>query len=104
MTRIIYKNRVYARITTPNGKHHVWIRRPERGQIVCCFSFSLSGQMPFVDAVDKLEYVEVQEVKNIDPDLSYLYLECIGNSYRKANEALLEDLPNIMERYNIGEA
>lgn len=104
MTRIIYKNRVYTRITTPNRKCHVWIRRPEREQIVCCFSFSLAGKMQFVDAVDRLSYVEVQGVKNVDHDLSYLYLKCIGDSYRKANTALLEDLPKIMEAFKIGEA
>ena len=86
-------------ISSPDDKFKIWVQRPMYdGRIVCTCGFSLKGRMAFVDAIDKLSYISVEETNNIDEDMSYIMLriECNKNALR-----LIEDLPELMEQYLI---
>lgn len=84
-------------ITSPDDKFKVWIQRPlYDGRIVCTCGFSLKGRMQFVDAIDKLPYVSVEEINSIDEDMSHVMLRVEDN---KNAVRLLEDLPELMAQY-----
>lgn len=55
--------------------------------------------MLFVDAVDRLGYVRVDEATRIDGDLSALTLRCLVRPYARCMERLLEDIPLLMEEH-----
>lgn len=84
-------------ISSPDDKFKIWVQRPTyNGRIVCTCGFSLKGRMPFVDAIDRLPYVSVEEVNNVDEDMSHLILRMENNS----NDVLLiEDIQELMEQY-----
>lgn len=92
-------HRGYASISTPDGKYRVWIPRPtSAGRVVCSCGFALKSHLPFVDAIDALDYLQVDEVRQIDQDLSNLIISCLD----KPHECMLrmvEDIPKLMEEY-----
>ncbi len=86
-------------ISSPDDKFKIWIQRPvSDGRIVCTCGFSLKGRMAFVDAIDKLPYISVEEYNSIDEDMSHIILrvEETKNAVR-----LIEDLPELMEQHLI---
>lgn len=85
-------------ISSPGDKFKIWIQRPILGRIVCTCGFSLKGRMPFVDALDKLGYVTVEETNNIDEDMSHIILRA---EYNKYAVRLIEDMPELIEQYLI---
>lgn len=91
--------RGYASISTPDGKFRMWIPRPtSAGTATCSCGFPLKSHLPFVDAIDRLDYLQVDEAKEIDQDFSYLTVSCLG----RPGECLMrmvEDLPELMEKY-----
>lgn len=95
----VQSNRGYASISTPDGKFRIWLNRPTAsGKIICSCGFALKGKLPFVDAIDTLSYVQVDEVRQIDQDYSTFILYCV-QSPNGVFERLIEDIPELMERY-----
>lgn len=91
--------RGFATITTPDGRNRIWIYRPtESGFIDIACSFDLNGRFGFVDAIDHLEYVRVEEARIIDEDYSTLMLSC-QQVPMGCLERLMEDLPKVMEEW-----
>lgn len=91
--------RGYASISTPDGKFRMRIPRPtSAGTAMCSCSFPLKNHLSFVDAIDKLDYLRVDEVREIDQDFSYLVISCLD----RPGECLMrmvEDLPELMDKY-----
>lgn len=91
--------RGYASISTPDGKYRMWITRfTSAGTATCSCGFSLKGNLPFVDAINQLDYLRVDEVKEIDQDYSILIVSCLD----RPSECLMrmvEDFPELMEKY-----
>lgn len=85
-------------ISSPDDKFKVWIQRPMCGKTVCTCGFSLKGRMAFVDAIDKLPYISVEESNSIDEYMSHIILRVEDN---KNAVRLIEDLPELMEQYLI---
>ena len=54
--------------------------------------------MAFVDAIDKLPYISVEESNSIDEYMSHIILRVEDN---KNAVRLIEDLPELMEQYLI---
>lgn len=103
MNEATVKSRGYASISTPDAKYRMWVPRPTRsGRITCNCGFSLSRGLPFVDAISELKYVTVDEVKRIDKDFGTMVLQC-NEKPGDCMERLLEDLPELMERYLVNQ-
>lgn len=93
------ETRGYASISTPEGKYRMWISRPTKsGRMTCNCGFALANKMPFVDGIESLGYVSVEEVRQIDSDFSYLILRCVDTS-SECMLCLIEDIPALMEKY-----
>lgn len=93
------KTRGFASISTPDGRFRIWVPRPTNsGRMTCNVGFPLKEHLDFVDAIDGLEYLQVDEVRQIDKDLSTMVLWC-KQSPTACMERLLEDLPELMEQY-----
>lgn len=91
--------RGFASISTPDGRYRLWIPRPTAaGTMYCNCGFGLRSHMPFVDAIDRLDYVHVEEVRQMDEDFSCIVIQCDGE-HKGCLERLLEDIPNIMEEH-----
>lgn len=94
------KNKGFASVSTPDGKYRIWMPRPTgSGTMTCACSFGLQHRLPLVDAIDRLPYVRVDEVREIDEDYSTLVLTCQTTPYSACLERLMEDLPNLMEEH-----
>lgn len=94
-------NRGYASISTPDGRFRMWLNRPTAsGKIICSCGFALKQKLPFVDAINKLGYVQADEVREIDMDYSTLILCCV-QSPNGVFERLIEDIPELMDQYLI---
>lgn len=90
----------FASVSTPDGKYRIWMPRPTgSGTMACACSFGLQHRLPLVDAIDRLPYVRVDEVREIDEDYSTLVLTCQTTPYSACLERLMEDLPNLMEEH-----
>ena len=84
-------------ISSPDNKFKIWVQRPTYiGRVVCTCGFSLNDRIPFVDAIDKLSYVLVEETGTIDEDMAYIVLRV---EHSKSVVRLIEDLPELMEQY-----
>ena len=85
------KERGFATISTPDGRHRIWLHRPTpEGSIHASCNFALAGHYDFVDAVDTLGYVSV--------DYSSMNISCLMNP-AECMERLMEDLPKVMEEW-----
>ena len=63
-------NKGFSSISTPDGQFRMWIPRPTAsGKAICNCGFALKSHLPFVDAVDALDYLQVDEVRQIDRTL-----------------------------------
>lgn len=92
------ENRGFASISTDDGRYRIWIPRPTTaGTMYCTCGFGLRGHMPFVDAIDRLPYLQVQEVNQIDEDFSAIVIRCTETPYRTCMERMLDDLPRLMD-------
>lgn len=92
--------RGYTSISTPDGKWRVWINRLNKsGQFAIACGFSIGDKLQFVDAIDALEYVQVEEVCHLDDDLSDLIIDCTIENHGEVFLRLIEDLPELMDKY-----
>ena len=91
--------RGYASISTTDGRFRLWIPRPTVAGTMCCTcGFGLRSHLPFVDAIDKLDYVHVEALKQLDEDFSIIILQLDGD--RQGTLArLMEDIPKLMEEH-----
>lgn len=79
----------------------MWLNRPTvSGRIVCSCGFALKERLPFVNAINELGYVQVDEVRQIDQDYSTLILYSV-HAFNEVFEQLIEDIPKLMEQYFI---
>ena len=91
--------RGYDSISTNDGRYRLWIPRPTAaGTMHCTCGFGLRSHLPFVDAIDRLDYVHVEEVKQLDQDFSTIVLQC-DTDHSGCLARLMEDIPNLMEEY-----
>ncbi|TCO88123.1 hypothetical protein EV202_1276 [Bacteroides heparinolyticus] len=91
--------RNYTSIASPDGKEKIWISRPTRvGQLQCTCSFSLKGNLTFVDAIDALEYLSVEKVGQIDEEFSFFIVRP-NIDPRKCALRLIDDLPELMNEH-----
>ena len=91
--------RGYASISTNDGRNRIWIPRPDKAGVMRCnCGFGLGSHLPFVDAIDRLDYVHVEAVRQLDEDFSTIILQCDGE-HKGCLERLMEDIPNIMEEH-----
>lgn len=91
--------RTFATISTPDGRHRIWLPRPtEAGRIFASCSFALAGHMDFVDGIDRLGYVRVERAETSDDNYSRLDLSC-QDGPALCLERLMEDLPGLMEEH-----
>lgn len=91
--------RGYVSISTNDGHNRIWIPRPNKAGVMHCnCGFGLRGHMPFVDAIDKLDYVHVEEVRQLDEDFSCIILVCDGD-HKGCLARLMEDIPTLMEAH-----
>lgn len=96
-------DRGFASISTPDGRFRMWVPRPTAGgKITCSCGFALGEYLPFTDAVDALAYVRVEEIRHIDEGFGYMVIGCVEEP-RECMERLLEDFPELMERYLVKE-
>lgn len=90
-------HRNFASISTNDGRYRVWFSSPsEQGQQVITCSFSLEGKQFFLDAINSLNYLRVDCVREIGAEMSHIYL----HTSIDRNECMLqlfEDLPSILE-------
>ena len=92
--------RGYASISTNDGRYRIWIPRPNgAGVMHCNCGFGLRSHLPFVDAIDQLDYVTVAAVNQLDQDFSTIVLQCLERPYAVCVERLMEDIPNLMEEH-----
>ena len=92
-------HRGYVSIKSQDGRNRIWIPRPDKNGIMhCTCGFGLKSHMPFVDAIDQLDYVHVEDVKQIDQDICCIILVCDGD-HKGCLAKLMEDIPNIMEEH-----
>lgn len=92
-------NRGQASISTPDGQFRIWVSRPTNaGRMICTCGFALKEHLPLVDAIDALDYLQVDEVRQIDEDLSNLIIYC-KEKPTECMERLVEVLPELMEQY-----
>ncbi len=93
------QQRGFATIYTPDGRQRIWLHRPTpEGSIHASCNFALAGHYDFVDAVDTLGYVRVEQATTYDKDYSSLTLTCLL-APEGCLERLMEDLPEKMEEY-----
>lgn len=93
------KERGFATISTPDGRHRIWLHRPTpEGSIYASCNFALAGHYDFVDAVNTLGYVSVYNALTYDNYYSSLKLTCLLEP-EGCLERLMEDLPEKMEKY-----
>ena len=93
------QSRGFATISTPDGRHRIWLPRPtEAGRIFASCSFALAGHMDFVDGIDRLGYVRVERAETSDDNYSRLDLSC-QDGPALCLERLMEDLPRLMEKH-----
>lgn len=93
------KERGFATISTPDGRHRIWLHRPTpEGSIHASCNFALAGHYDFVDAVDTLGYVSVYSALTYDNDYSSMNISCLMNP-AECMERLMEDLPKVMEEW-----
>ena len=91
--------RGYASISTNDGRYRIWIPRPNgAGVMHCNCGFGLRSHLPFVDAIDRLDYVHVEAVRQLDEDFSTIVLQCDGE-HKGCLERLMEDIPALMEEH-----
>ena len=91
--------RCFATISSPDGRDRIWIYRPtDSGFIDIACSFGLNGQFGFVDAIDHLEYVRVEEARIHDENYSTMMLSC-QQVPMDCLERRMEDLPKVMEEW-----
>lgn len=91
--------RGYASISTPDGKFRIWVPRPtSAGRMNCTCGFALKKHLPFVDAMDALDYIQVEEVRQIDEDFSYMVISCLEKPH-ECMLKLIDDFPSLMEQY-----
>ena len=91
--------RGYANISTNDGRFRIWIPRPNgAGVMHCNCGFGLRSHLPCVDAIDRLDYVHVEAVKQLDEDFSTIILQCDGE-HKGCLERLMEDIPTLMEEH-----
>lgn len=92
-------NKVFSSISTPDGKFRMWIPRPTAsGRVICNCGFALKSHLPFVDAIDALDYLQVDEVRQIDQDLSSLTISLLDAPH-ECMLKMIEDIPELMEQY-----
>ena len=89
----------YASISTTDGRFRLWIPRPTAaGTMYCTCGFGLRSHLPFVDAINQLDYVHVEAVKQLDEDFSTIILQLDGD--RQGTLArLMKDIPKLMEEH-----
>lgn len=91
--------RGYASISTNDGRNRIWIPRPDKAGVMRCnCGFGLMSHLPFVDAIDQLDYVHVEEVRQIDEDFSCIVLQCDGE-HKGCLARLMGDIPALMEEH-----
>lgn len=92
-------NKGFSSISTPDGQFRMWIPRPTAsGRVICNCGFALKSHLPFVDAVDALDYLQVDEVRQIDQDFSILAISFLNASH-ECMLKMIEDIPELMEQY-----
>lgn len=92
-------NKNFASISTLDGQFRMWIPRPTAsGKVICNCGFALKNHLPFVDAIDALDYLQVDEVRQIDQDLSSLIITILDTPH-ECMLKMIEDLPGLMEQY-----
>lgn len=92
-------NKVFSSISTPDGKFRMWIPRPTAsGRVICNCGFALKSHLSFVDAIDALDYLQVDEVRQIDQDLSSLTISLLDAPH-ECMLKMIEDIPELMEQY-----
>ena len=92
-------NKGFSSISTPDGKFRMWIPRPTvSGRVICNCGFALKSHLPFVDAIDALDYLQVDEVRQIDQDLSSLTISLLDAPH-ECMLKMIEDIPELMDQY-----
>lgn len=93
------KSKRSATITAPDGKNFIRIfLYPAEGIAYLSCSFGLDSRMNFVDGVDALEYVTVNQVTTYDEDYAVLRLQ-YDSDHKGCLERLMEDIPTLMEAH-----
>ena len=99
-TTLKQQTRGFASIASGDGRFRLWLPRPTAtGLMVCNCGFGLRSHLPFVDAIDQLDYVKVAAVNQLDQDFSTIVLQCLEQPYAVCVERLMEDIPNLMEEH-----
>lgn len=91
--------RPYLRITTPDEKHFVWVKRPDgdkRSYLV--FNFGMNTE--FADALDRLTYLTVESISRLDADMCSIVFRFKEYAIECANR-LIEDIPDIMDNLSL---
>ncbi len=92
--------RPYVKITTPDGKHFVWIKRPDREHRACLIS-NFGMNTAFADAIDKLSYLTVEQISRIDTvDMCTIIFRVEGKTVECMNR-LIEDIPDILDKLEL---
>ena len=93
------KSKRSATITAPDGKKfHPYLPISRGGIAYLSCSFGLDSRMNFVDGVDALEYVTVNQVTTYDEDYAVLRLQ-YDSDHKGCLERLMEDIPPLMEAH-----
>lgn len=91
--------RPYLKISSPDDKYFVWVKRPDVNQrSYMLFNFG-EHKAKFADMLDKLGYMNVEEVKRLDEMEADIFLIIFAfDTYGHENyRNLAEDIPNIMD-------
>ena len=91
--------KTFITLTTPDDRNRVWISKSDRqGRVRIIFSFGLKGRLPLVDDIDRLPYVSVLEVSDIDTECSGMVLQ-FTDPHPGHLARLTDDLCELLHRY-----
>lgn len=85
----------YIKITTPDSRYFVWIRRPDHeGRSFMTFNFGMDTE--FADRLDRLSYPTVESISRLDRELCTLMFSLKGDT-KECISKMIEDIPDILD-------
>lgn len=90
--------RPYLKIFSPDEKYFVWVKRPDIDKrAYMLFNFG-EHKAKFADMIDKLAYMNVEEVKQLDEmdNDTFVIIFSFNNHDSENYRYLIDDIPSIM--------
>lgn len=90
-------NKPFTVISSEDNRFKFWVPKPDQeGRLYCTMSFNAMKYLPFIDALNNLPYVTVNNVNAIDDDLSNADISLTGEH---SLSQFIEDVPELIYSY-----